>query len=134
MYELHRTNPPWEVNSHSACQISHLLWNKMCIIMLTQAPQLVNILSHMNPDHTPHSHPQDPFQVIMTSTLRFHMWSLSDLQVFQLKMYVDFTSLSHRLHTKSISPSLFISLIHSFIILHKSIIGYRHHWMWNLSK
>jgi len=23
--------------------------------------------------------------------------------------------------------------IHSFIISHKSIIGYRHHWMWNLS-
>ena len=28
MYELHRADPPWEVNSHSACQISHLLWNQ----------------------------------------------------------------------------------------------------------
>jgi len=25
------------------------------------------------------------------------------------------------------------SFIHSFIIFHKSIFGYRHHWMWNLS-
>jgi hypothetical protein len=25
------------------------------------------------------------------------------------------------------------SFIHSFIVFHRSIMGYRHHWMWNLS-
>jgi hypothetical protein len=52
MYEMHTADPAGEVNSQSACQISHLLPNKMCIVMFTQAPQPVNILSHMNPDHT----------------------------------------------------------------------------------
>jgi hypothetical protein len=62
----------------------------------------------------PHFHihiPQDPFQIIVTSTLRFHVWAVSDLQIFQLKMYVDFSSLLHRLHTQSISPSLILSLL-----------------------
>ena len=28
MYELHTADPPWEVNNHSACPISHLLQNQ----------------------------------------------------------------------------------------------------------
>ena len=101
MYELHRADPPWEVNSQSACQTSHILWNQ-------------NMHHHVNTSPTtckyPQPHESRPhFQIHNTKIhfkLSFHRHSDFAYGPFQLKMYVDFTSLLHRLHTQSILPSL----------------------------
>jgi hypothetical protein len=85
MYELHRADPLEEVNSHSACQISHLLRNKNVCRHVHTSPTTCTY--PQPPESRPHFHihiPHDPFQMILPSTLRFHMWSVPDLQVFQL--------------------------------------------------
>ena len=55
-----------------------------------------------------------------------------------LQNYVPHTLLKNYNRLINMSSSMYVQnhvtiFIHSFIIFHKSIIGYRHHWMWNLS-
>jgi hypothetical protein len=86
---------PWEAGSHSPSQeIPRLLWNPKVHYRIHKNPQLVHILSHMNPVHTiPPYFPEIHSNIILLSTSRSSEWFLPFR--FSDQNFVSISHLSH---------------------------------------
>ena len=110
-YSQTQHSPSWETNQFSATQeIPHILWNPKVHYRFHKRPPPVQILSQLDPVHTPTSHfLKFNLNIILPSPPWSPKWSLS-LKFPHQKTCI---SLSNPLHVLYAPPILFFSSLSS---------------------